>query len=822
MAVSMALYGTNVSAEETQGVEEDNSNVVIVTAQKRTERVAEVPIAISVFASEAIDQTGIQELREIGDFIPNMVVTQGTDFNSRIMIRGVGAPSRNIGFDSRVGVYLDGVYLGQGPSVNQDLVDLERVEVLRGPQGTLFGKNTVAGAVSLVSKKPSGEFEGKATVNFGNFNAVEAKLGVDFAISDEVSAKIALSSRTRDGYVKNVYEEGQLPTTINTVSGGVPIFGIPLPFPIETSTPPDTSDDLNNQDTQSYRAQVRFKPSDDLDINVALDGLQSERMPILGIPITTSFGDTPYHFADTDNNEVNWSFQGREKRDISGLNVNVEYDFDNDFAFRSISSIRDTEIIYQNDTDYSPLDFLYLYYEDKYDQTTQEFQLISPDDSDFKYVVGLYYYSQDAETVRNAIGGNAAGFFGVPPGGGAFNNGNVDSESFALYISGSYEFNETWKLGFGARQSTETKDVSWTSDGRLSGAFAIGCTSSTIPTTPSPTCLPGDPTPAPLVDSRDDSNFSPALSLNYAFSDTTHSYFKASTGFKSGGFNLDFVSQLDLVDDPSNPDDYIEFDKETVTSYELGLKTSLLDDRLTLNMAYFDATYEDYQVNQFFDLGFDPVTGTQLTSIRITNAAEVDTSGFELEALYKPSDELTINASVGFLDATFADFPGGTSAIDPNDGSTIPLNAAGNKIPGSADFNASLGIQYYASIDSMDTDLLLRLDATHTGDYFTTIQNEKTRVLPGTHPLTFVLDLPHSAAAGAPATEVDYGYIGSSTMLNGRIGLIGQSGEWEVYLWGRNLTDEDTPVDSFREFFGTLVNTPRQPRTYGIEASYNF
>lgn len=796
LAVSMALYGTNVVAEEAEQ-DEENSNVVIVTAQKRTERVTEVPIAISVFASEAIDQTGIQELREIGDFIPNMVITQGTDFNSRILIRGVGAPSRSIGFDSRVGVYLDGVYLGPGPSINQDLVDLERVEVLRGPQGTLFGKNTVAGAVSLVSKKPSGEFEGKATVNVGNLNALEAQLSVDFALSDTVSAKVALSSRTRDGYIKNVYTEGQLPTTLNTVAGGVPIFGIPLPFPIETSTPPDTSEELNNQDTQSFRAQLRIQPNDDLDINIAFDGLQSARMPVLGVPLTTTFGDTPYHFADVENDEVNWSFQGREERDIKGVNINVDYDFDNDYALRSITAYRDTQNFYQNDTDYSPLDFLYLFYKDQYKQTTQEFQIISPDDADFKYVFGLYYYDQESTTVRNAIGGNAAGFFGVPPGGGAFNDGTVDTESTALYVSGSYQMAEQWKLGFGARYSDETKDVNWNLDGTRSGAFNIA------------TIVGG------LTDSETYTNLSPALSINYAVSENTNTYFKASTGFKSGGYNLDFLTPQDLAGG-------IEFDKETVTSLELGLKTSLLDERLSLNIAYFDATYDDYQVNQFFDLGFDPVTGTQLTSIRITNAAEVDTSGLEIEANFAVNDELTINGSIGLLDATFADFPGGTSAIDEDDGSTVSVNAAGNDLPYATDFNASLGIQYYTSVESWSSDILFRLDVTHTGDYFTTIQNEKSRVLPGTHPLTFALDLPNSAAVGAPATTIPYGYIEATTTLNGRIGIIDQEGAWEVYLWGRNLTDEDTAVDSFREFFGTLVNTPRQPRTYGVEVAYNF
>lgn len=807
LAVSMALYGTNLVAEEAEQDEDEGSNVVIVTAQKRTERVTEVPIAISVFASEAIDQTGIQELREIGDFIPNMAVTQGTDFNSRIIIRGVGAPSRNIGFDSRVGVYLDGVYLGQGPSVNQDLVDLERVEVLRGPQGTLFGKNTVAGAVSLISKKPSGDFEGKATVNAGNFNAIEAKLSVDFALTETVSAKVAVSSRTRDGYIKNIYTEGQLPTTLNTVVGGVPIFGIPLPFPIETSTPPDTSDELNNQDTQSYRVQLRIQPSENLDINIAIDGLESERSPVLGIPITTSFGDTPIHWADSGNDEINWSFQGGEAREIFGVSMNIDYEFDNEFTLRSITAFRDTEIAYGNDTDYSPLDFLWLDYRDDYEQTTQEFQLISPDDAALKYVVGFYYYDQDANTFRGAIGGNAAGFFNVAPGGGAFNEGNLQTDSTALYISGSYEFNDQWKLGFGGRYSDETKDVVWDLDGLGSGAFAIGSTS----------LFAGANANGELQDSRNDTNFSPAVSLNYAISEWTNSYIKYSTGFKSGGFNLDFISQSDL-------DAGVEFDKETVDSIEVGIKTSLLDERLSLNIAYFDATYDDYQVNQFFDLGFDPVTGTQLTSIRIENAAEVDTSGLEVEMTYKATDSLTINGSFGILDATFASFPGGANTTSVNPNGTIaraPIDADGNDLPLAADFSAALGIQYFSSISS-GWDMLWRLDATHTGDYFTTINNEKTRLVPATHPLTFALDLPHFQGSATTLDTVPFGHIGATTILNGRIGLLDQDGGLEIYLWGRNLTDEREAVDSFREFFGTLVNTPRQPRTYGVEVMYNF
>ncbi|MEL0069046.1 MAG: TonB-dependent receptor plug domain-containing protein, partial [Gammaproteobacteria bacterium] len=229
LAISMAIYGPTTLGQESEDDNADDDNVVIVTAQKRSERLTEVPIAMSVFAEDKIDQTGVQELRELGDFIPNMIVTQGTDFNSRILIRGVGAPSRNIGFDSRVGVYLDGVYLGQGPSVNQDLVDLAQVEILRGPQGTLFGKNTVAGAVSMVSKKPDEFFEGKITVGWGNYNARETKANLNLPLADNMYAKIAVSDRVRDGYITNVYQEGTLPTTFNLFTGGYPFFNAPLP-----------------------------------------------------------------------------------------------------------------------------------------------------------------------------------------------------------------------------------------------------------------------------------------------------------------------------------------------------------------------------------------------------------------------------------------------------------------------------------------------------------------------------------------------------------------------------------------------------------------
>ncbi len=825
LAITTALGGQVGFAADV----EDEDNVIIVTAQKRSERITEVPISISVFPEEAIDQTGIQELRELAEFIPNVLITQGTDFNSRILIRGVGAPSRNIGFDSRVGVYLDGVYLGQGPAVNQDLVDLERVEVLRGPQGTLFGKNTVAGAISLISKKPHHEFEAKATANVANYSGTELRVSANMPISDTVTSKVAFSSRKRDGYIQNVFNPADVATTF--VAGIDPGTGAPIVVPIAaaivgtfnpafaafgfgphptngigpSTNPPNI--DLNNQDTQSWRAQVRYQPTDALDINISFDGLSSDRRPVLGVNITDTFGAYPERNAPA-NDEVSWSNPGLEKRDIDGVALDVSYDMGNDFTFRSITANRFTKIQYQNDTDYGANDLVSLNYEDEYDQTTQEFQIISPDDEDFKYVLGLYYFTQDSKTLRDVFNGNGAFFFSDfsnfsvnYPGLVTSNSGDLTTDSTAFFVSGSYQLNEKWKLGFGVRYTTEDKDVRWQLDGRFSGLFGIATTN------PGAGGIPGD-----IVQSRNDTDTSPTVSLNYAYSENTNIYGKFSTGFKSGGYNLDFI-------DPTALADGIEFNKETVDSYELGLKTSLMDDRLSLNMAYFTANYKDYQVNQFFSLGVN--NGVETTSIRIRNAAEVETDGFEFEAVFKINDDLTINGSLGTLDATFKSFPGGSSPRDPITGvKGLVEDADGNNLPGAADMSASLGIQYYSRIESLDSDLLMRLDMTHTGDYFTTIENVKSRGLNGIPPLPFGNDL--TAGQFGQVTQVPFGHVDAYTLLNGRIGLIDGQGNWEVYLWGRNLTDEDQYVDSFREFFGTLVNTPQTPRTYGVEASYNF
>jgi iron complex outermembrane receptor protein len=723
LAIANGLMATPTFAQsgERLALEE-----VIVTAQKRDENLTEVPIAITHFGAENIAQTGVRQLKEVAEFVPNLTISSGTDFGSRVAIRGVGANSRNIGFDTRVGVYLDGVYLGQSPALNQELLDLERIEVLRGPQGTLFGKNTVAGAINLVSKKPGDELSGTVGVELGNWDARQYSAAINVPLSDKLRSKFSFSKQTRDGWVKNLV----------------------------------TGNDVNEQDALAYRAQFLFLATDNFSVNLAIDGMETERKSYTGDAQTTTFGNALDSEAPNDN-EVSMTIDPYEEREINGVALTMDWDLASDFAVRSITAMRDTKIQYRNDSDYAAWDLVTIDYADEYKQYSQELQLISPDDGALKYVAGIYLYQQEGDSLRR-VNSSAFGdaLFGTDRTRPTTTKGTVDTDSYALFVNGSYQLNEQWKLGLGFRWSEETKDVDWLVDGTGSGLFRIAT--------------------GTVQDERTDRHFSPTINLNYAFGEDMNVYVKYSSGYKSGGYNLDFVNANSL-------EAGIAFDKETVDSFEIGLKGTALDRRLSFSLAAFRSDYEDYQVNQFIDLG-----GGR-TSISIRNAAEVETQGLEAEATFLATENLRIMASLGLLDGEFASYPGGGTG-----GSDV----SGNTLPFVSDVTANLGVQYFVPVEALNAELLFRVDYSYRDDFYTGADNERSRTL-------------------ASGDTVQYGWVDSYSLINARIALEAADG-WSIALWGRNLADEDYLTRTDRDFFGTLRHIAGVPRTYGIEASYSF
>ncbi len=753
LCTAIAIASTPLLAEEAQAditTEDDKIEVIMVTAQKRIQRIIDVPTSIAAVTGEVITKSGSQQIADIQDLVPNLTIQDINSFNNSVFIRGVGSSSRNISFDTRVGVYLDGVYLGQSAGLNQDLMDVARIEVLRGPQGSLFGKNTVAGAMNIITKKPSDELEGKIKARIGNYNARQLSGYINVPLNDDIALKVSASSMQRDGYIDNIYSGAE--------------------------------GDKGNRDNLTYRAQLFVDSFEDLELTFTVDGSSADETPSFGELITNFTGTGPVEAAAVGKRVTNTNFLPIEDRSTSGLALEAVYDFEHGGSFKSITAQRKTELYYLNDLDYSSAKFFIANTDDEYDQFTQEFQYTSKNDDTFEYIVGLYYYQQDSMTERGAtpdedvIPLSDATFLapllstlpidtlvGTPfeayyPSGYIFHKGTVDTESYALYTNMTYYFAQDWQLGVGLRWGKETKAVDWAIDGSTSGYFGLAT--------------------ADYVNEISDDDFLPSLSLNYNLGENTVSYARVATGSKSGGYNLDFVTADQL--------EAMTFDKETSTNYELGIKGYNDDHTFNYSVTLFHTEFEDYQQQQSIDIG------DGRTVFAISNAASATTDGIEVELSAAVTDNFTVGFSASYLDATFDIFTQGGTPDAPD--------VSGKRLPTSSEVQAVMTFDYVQDF-SDEGNWFAHADIAYTGDQFTTTNNVKTQEL-------------------ASGDVVPYGYTPSRTIANARIGVEFET--WSASLWARNLTDSDETVFSRRQFFGGINESYMNPRTYGVEVTYNF
>ena len=433
----------------------------------------------------------------------------------------------------------------------------------------------------------------------------------------------------------------------------------------------------------------------------------------------------------------------------SGGGLTIDYTFNGGHMLTSITGVRTVDRKVGSDEDATRTFTLDArYFEDDFDHITQELRLASPEDQAFRYVVGAFYFDQDAKTDRVVALGPG---FGGPPEGvdAAIQDSSVDTTNVALFVNGDLDLSDKWTLGAGLRYTDESKDARI--DQFVFPGFGL----------------------AELIQesfTRDEDYVTATLNLQYQATDDVLAYFTYSNGYKAGGFNVDLVPTVeDLL-----------FDEETVDSFEVGLKTDLLDGRLRLNVTAFHAEYADYQVFQF---RFDPFSGT--TALLVSNAASVTTKGLEIEGVARFTDNFELSYGVGLTDATFDDFPGG--AVDPGTGESI--NVAGNTLPRAPDVTASLTARYLFSAGSIDGSAVLNF--THRGEqYFNPDNRENSR-------------------------QDAYSLVNASVDLD-----INEN--WSVGIWGRNLTDEVYRGMRGVSFLGIPFSLYMPPRTYGVEAAFRF
>lgn len=602
---------------------------VIVTAQKREQSLQEIPISITAFDEASIDAKRISNVKDLALFVPNLQIVEspGGTSGATIAIRGASTINPAITWEPVVGLYLDGVFLGKNLGGIFEIAELQRVEVLRGPQGTLYGKNTVGGAINMITRLPGEEFGGQADLSVGNEGYQQVKLRVDTGQWGKFRASGSYMKAERDGFYDNVDSD---PT------GGFNPF-----------VNPRSSKEFNDQDSEVWRVDAMFEATDTFSMRYSYDASERDQLPSKGqlTDVNQAAFDAVgagflapllnlYTVPDDKNEDKisnDWSVE--ESSETSGHGFFMDWDagswgFMGDVSLKSITAYRELDYKDTIDIDGSPMDLFHSSRDVDYDQFSQEFQLLGNTDT-VNYVMGLYYFEEDAD-VGNPI--SFFGLFGTPTDDNLY---GMDNDSIAAFGQADWHpaSLERLTLTFGLRYTEEDRDQYI--DHPNSSTGGVGAFSE--------------------KDSDTWSNTSGTFVAGWDFSDDINVYARVAQGWKSGGFNGEA---------PTAATFHEGYDEEEVIAYELGMKSRFLDNRLQLNVAAFYNDISDMQVSVFLE-------GSGGAASNVENAGDATSKGFEVELAYQVLDSLLLSANYGYLDTEYDEFK--ENGVDVKDQKDIPF-----------------------------------------------------------------------------------------------------------------------------------------------------
>ncbi len=741
----------------------DGLGMIIVTAQKRSENVQDVPIAITAIGSQFLETRGIDSIDDLGTIAPNVKFERAPASKtiSQIAIRGSVTINPAITWEPAVGLYLDGVYIAKAQGSIFDIADLERVEILRGPQGTLYGRNALAGAVNLVTKKPSGEAGGMAELTYGSFDEVRLRGVIDLPQMGAFSAKVSGQYRTRDGLIALTAPDGRGRNRTDSIESGS--FMVQLRAEITDNITADYTYDYSKSNqtppfSQLLAVNRNGDPRDIFDPASPSYPFAGAFFPLDRVAdpdrITTASIDAPVY--------------ERSRSYGHALTLTVGL---GDAELKSITAYRDLAWADGLDLDGSPFPVAFTQRISDYHAFSQELQLTGTAFEDsLAYVLGAFYFDEQAETV------NPQTYFG----GGVDLDSNYGSntKAWAIYAQLDYDLTERLKLTLGGRYTRETKDISRFF--RVNFDPANGITSPLVVAN----------LPYGAIPDAKFSDFSPAVTLSYAASDTINLYARFAQGFKSGGFNGESnVFAAPTADCPSGALELCQpYLPEQVDSYEIGVKSRFLDDRLIVNVAAFRNESKDMQLSVF--------TATTGAASVIQNAAAARIQGLEIETVLRPVDSVTINASLALLDPEYKRFIDGGIDVSNN-----------RAFPHAPKTTASIGADWRVAEGDWGK-FNIYADLNYSSEYFT---------------FPFALTAP-TASDQVAGTSQSQG----RTIVNLRATLaefaIGGA-ETEISVFVRNLTKEDAPsnfIDFGPGFGGILLGYFPDPRTFGVTAGVRF
>lgn len=801
-AIISALNSTVVNAQEENTVAQNGDKSIeriMVTASKRLKGLQETPIAITVVSGDTIDQTKVLDISDLQTLVPTLRVTPlQRSTNTNFSIRGFGNGTNNTGIEPSVGVFIDGVYRSRAAAQIGDLPRLQQIEVLSGPQSTLFGKNASAGVINVRTMAPSYDSEGKVEVGIGNYNQQLLKGYFTNGITDELAVSLSGGYNARDGYTDSV-------------------VGL---------------DKLNNRDRWNVRGQALYEPTQDVTLRLIADHSEIDEAcctvadaingpttgAILALGGVVNSSDDPFAYQSALN------INPRNTVEDSGISLQVDVDFE-DFSFTSITALRNNESTWIHDIDYTSADIIRETGDVKIDTFTQEFRLTSKGENKFDWMVGAFIFQEDVDTEDALFYGNemrsyfdvllaaggAAGLlagvesvYGLAPGSFISADTVIDTQfeqandSYSIFANFDYRISDNLTTTFGLSYTHDEKDVSVQQDNN-STLSAIDLdndpTLFLVPLPFIPTLAPAIPTlkglqfMPPMLelpnsveeDNTSDSKTTWSVRLAYELNSNINLFTNVATGFKASSWNLSRDTRPFAADageisaagltqkNQSYGGRYASPEESTV--YELGMKARF--EKLAFNVTAFDQTIKGFQSSIFVGTGFI-----------LANAGKQSTKGIEFDSVYSPAEKWTFTLAGIFLDPVYDSFQGAS-------GVSGPIDLSGEKPAGIHEQSITAGITYNYEFDNgmygyVRTDYL----------YESEVQ--------------LVENVPDSLTRKVSTFNASAG-------LNFQNGL-------HLQVWARNLNNDEYYHSAFPVPIqaGSFNAYPSQPSTYGASVSYEF
>ncbi|KLE35128.1 TonB-dependent receptor [Aurantiacibacter luteus] len=749
--------------------ENSETGAIIVTARRREEDLSDVPIAISIVTGEQIDASGSFNVGRLQQLQPSLRFYSSNPRNTAVNIRGIGAPFglTNDGIEQGVGIYIDDVYYARVAASTFDFLDVERIEVLRGPQGTLYGKNTTAGALNITTRQPTFDFEGSLQLSFGNLGYLQGKGAISGPLSERVAARLVASATSRDGMLTNV----------------------------------TTGNDVNQLDNFGARAQVLWDISHAVSLTLAGDynrqnpeccGQTFVRVAPTLRPASRQFEALADYFGyepasrDAFDRLIDHDTPLAARQEFGGVSARLNAEV-GPGDFTSVTSWRIWDWQPSNDRDYTELPITTVSANpSRQDQWTQELRYSGPAFDDVEFTAGLFLFRQHIVSIGLQEQGSAASYWLLGPGAGnnpALLNGlrqttDIDyrNDSAALFGRAVWQVTDTLRIEPGLRLNFDAKHADYVavaSGGLQTSDSVLRARQNGVLQSQS------------YVADFSDWNLSGDLTVAWESTPDWLLYATYARSFKSGGVNL---SGLPNRADGSPAVELATVAPERVDHFELGAKATLWDGGADLALSLFRTDIADYQAT---------VVNGAIGVLRgyLANVDEVRTQGLELEAALRPARGLTLNGSLAYTDATYVTFTDAPPPLELSGGAIQVVDISGAPLPGVSRWAASL-----------------------SGEYFV-----PTTLLGAPGEVYAAFDGSWRSRFSSSPSPSEYMWVDGYALVNLRAGFRADAG-WDVFAWVRNATDAE-----YFDFLtaqsgstGLVVGQPGDPRTYGVTASVRF